>query len=196
MFCKVCKPNEPSSPLEHDSRLTVLVALCLLLPCAASDQNYCVTSHHLAKLMAMTVSSTFAGTLTGTNWQGLGTISACSRCLPLSLPPAVAAIHVVVSVSDSLRNDCLLLFRAYLLHRQVQRLPVVAPQQSAHQALMRAVAATCKHTSTLCAAFVRLCVQALHMRLCWQPAWCVAAWRAPLRWLALQWLLSVVCCMC
>mgnify|MGYP001807216563 CR=1 FL=1 len=88
--------------------LTVLIVLRLLLPCAASDQNYCVTSHHLAKLMAMTVSSTFAGTLTGMNWQGLGTISACSRCLPLSLPPAVAAVHVVVSVSDSLRIDCLL----------------------------------------------------------------------------------------
>lgn len=53
--------------------LSSLLACCLPIQLvvvlsvlhAASEQNSCVTSHHLAKLMAMTVSSTFAGTMAG-----------------------------------------------------------------------------------------------------------------------------------
>jgi len=32
---------------------------------AAAEHNYCVTSQHLARIMAMTVSSSFAGTIAG-----------------------------------------------------------------------------------------------------------------------------------
>lgn len=47
---------------------------CIQCCPTASEQNYCVTSHHLAKLMAMTVSSTFAGTMAGEQ------LAACALC--------------------------------------------------------------------------------------------------------------------
>jgi hypothetical protein len=58
----------------------------------ASDQDACVTSHHLAKLMAMTVSSTFAGTLAGFAYAPLlATRLVCGR---LARPAAVVGAAV------------------------------------------------------------------------------------------------------
>ncbi|WIA14409.1 hypothetical protein OEZ85_002935 [Tetradesmus obliquus] len=56
----------------------------------AAEHNYCVTSQHLAKVMAMTVSSSFAGTVTGLLYAPL--LAARILCGRFARPAALAGL--------------------------------------------------------------------------------------------------------
>jgi hypothetical protein len=55
----------PEGPRADSATAAPVLFRCCIHHCAAAEHNYCVTSQHLAKVMAMTVSSSFAGTVTG-----------------------------------------------------------------------------------------------------------------------------------